>query len=225
MLANNLIFLSLAPVLIIALYLYRRDIYEKEPLLNLLRALLGGVVIVIPVVLMENLLERAAGELEGLHGAAYTAFIVAGFTEEIFKYMIFMRFFWKDRNFNERFDGILYAAYISLGFAAVENILYVFSGGAGVGMVRAFTAVPAHAFFGIIMGFYFSLAKFSGRFRKLFLFLAFFLPFVFHGVYDFLLMSQSPVLLTLFIPVFTYFWINGFRKMRLSSSDSVFRNS
>jgi len=225
MLVNNLLFVSLAPVLIIALYVYSRDKYEKEPLAILLRALMAGVAIVLPVVLVERFLSSAASETEGLAYVAYTAFIVAGLTEEAFKYIVFLLFFWNNRNFNEKFDGIVYAVYIALGFAAIENLLYVFTGGVGVGMIRAITAVPAHALFGIVMGFYLSKARFSENYRSLFLFLAFFMPFVFHGIYDFLLMSQSPVMLVIFVPLFIYFWVSGFRKMAISSDESSFRDS
>ena len=225
MFVNNLLFVSLAPVLIIALYVYSRDKYEKEPLAVLLRAMLAGVAIVIPVVLIERFLSSAAPGTEGLAYAAYTAFAVAGFTEEAFKYIAFILFFWNNRNFNEKFDGIVYSVYIALGFAAVENILYVFTGGVGVGMVRAITAVPAHALFGIVMGYYFSKARFSANHRFLFLVLAFFMPFVFHGLYDFLLMSQSPAMLVIFVPFFIYFWVSGFRKMAISSDESSFRDA
>jgi len=177
---NNLLFISLAPILIIAFYIYSRDKYEKEPLSFLLKALLAGIIIVIPVVLIERLLTISSENMEGMTNAAYTAFIVAGLTEEGMKYLAFYLFFWKNRNFNERFDGIVYAVYIALGFAGIENLLYVFSGGYSVGLVRALTAVPAHALFGIAMGYYFGMAKFYPSYKPYYLVLAFFLPFVFH---------------------------------------------
>ncbi len=221
---NNLLFVSLAPVLIIAFYIYNRDKYEKEPFPVLLKALLAGVLIVLPVVIIERLLMIFYQEGEGLGYAFYNAFVVAGLTEEGMKYLALYLVFWKNRNFNEKFDGIVYAVFIALGFAAIENILYVFRGGYGVGLIRAITAIPAHALFGIVMGYYFGLARFSSGHIPLYLFLAFLLPFTFHGLYDFILMSNSKVLLTLFIPVFFYFVVSGFRKMDRLSEASVFRN-
>ena len=222
---NNLLFISLAPIFIIAFYIYSRDIYEKEPLSYLLKALSIGAIIVLPVVFIEKQLSVPAEKLEGISNAAWIAFIVAGLTEEGMKYLAFLLFFWKSSNFNERFDGIVYAVYISLGFAGIENILYVFSGGYSVGIVRALTAVPAHALFGVVMGYYFGLAKFHQKFRGVYLMLAFFLPFVFHGLYDFLLMANSPFFLSIFIPLFIYFWIIGFRKISIASDASVFRKN
>jgi len=221
---NNLLFISLAPILIIAFYIYNRDKYEKEPFSFLLRALFSGVWIVIHVVLIERFLTIPSEGLEGISNAAYTAFVVAALTEEGMKYFAFYLFFWRNRNFNERFDGIVYAVYIALGFAGIENVLYVFTGGYSVGLVRALTAVPAHALFGIVMGYYFGMAKFYPNTRVLYLFMAFFLPFAFHGFYDFLLMSNSPALLILFIPLFIYFLITGFKKMSLASDASFFRD-
>lgn len=221
---NNLLFISLAPVLIIAFYIYNRDKYEKEPISHLLKALLAGVIIVLPVVLIEKFLSMPSELLEGLPAVAYTAFVVAGLTEEGMKFLAFYIVFWNNKNFNEKFDGIVYSVYIALGFAGIENIIYVFSGGYGVGLIRALTAVPAHALFGIVMGYNFGLARFHPERRAGYLVLALLLPFFFHGIYDFLLMSNSPVLLTLFIPVFIYFWIGGFRKMSIASKASSFRD-
>lgn len=222
---NNLLFISLAPILIIAFYIYSRDKYEKEPLSFLLRALFAGVLTVLPVVLIEKLLSIPAEHMEGLSNVAYTAFIVAALTEEGMKFIAFYFFFWKNRNFNERFDGIVYAVFIALGFAGIENLLYVFTGGYSVGIIRALTAVPAHALFGIVMGYYFGMAKYNPDRRTFYIILAFFFPFVFHGLYDFLLMSNSPLLIIIFIPLFIYFWISGFKKMSIASDASSFRDT
>ena len=98
-----------------------------------------------------------------------------------------MRFYAQRNNeFNEPFDGIVYAVMVSMGFAALENILYTFQYGYGVGVTRAFTAVPAHATFGIIMGYFMGKAKFSKNRIKLNL-LGLLLATLFHGSYDFFL--------------------------------------
>jgi RsiW-degrading membrane proteinase PrsW (M82 family) len=221
---NTLLFISLAPVLIIAFYIYSRDRYEKEPVSLLIRALFIGVLCVLPILLIEWLLTSFYSGPEGINEAAYTAFIVAGLTEEGIKFLALFLFFWRNRNFNEKFDAIIYAVYIALGFAGIENILYVFQGGYSVGLMRALTAVPAHALFGIIMGYNFGLARFNEKYRGLNLIAAFALPFIAHGAYDFLLMSNRPVMMTVFLPLFILYWIVGFRKMKKFSDESVFRN-
>jgi len=220
---NSLLLISLAPVVIIAFYINYRDRYEKEPISVLLKALFTGVLIVLPVVIIELVLTLFSRNMEGLTEAAYTAFIVAGLTEEGIKYLALYLVFWKNRNFNEKYDGIVYAVFIALGFAAVENILYVISGGYGVGILRALTAVPAHALFGIMMGYYFGIARFNAEHKSVNLVFAFVLPFISHGLYDFLLLANVQLLLTAFIPVFIYFWINGFKKISKLSDASVFK--
>ena len=189
----------------------------------LLKALSIGVLSVIPAAIIEGVLMYLYQGPAGIRKTAYTAFLVAGFTEEAFKYSAFLLFIWRDRNFNEKFDGIVYAVYISLGFAAIENVLYVFGGGYGVGLLRALTAVPAHALFGIMMGYYFGQAKFSTRYRTARVIAAFIVPFIFHGLYDFLLMGNTPFLLTAFLPVLVFYWISGFRKISRLSRASVFK--
>lgn len=221
---KSLLFISIAPVIIVALYVYIRDKYEKEPVWALIKALLSGVLIVFPVVLLESILIGLNAHSEGISKALFNGFIVASLTEEGFKFAVFMLFFWRSRNFNERFDGIVYAVFISLGFAAVENIIYVYKGGYSVGMLRALTAVPAHALFGTVMGYHLGNARFYPGRRGYHLFLSFLMPFLWHGLYDFLLMSQKPLFLFIFVPLLIYFWINGFKKIRELSSSSVFRN-
>jgi RsiW-degrading membrane proteinase PrsW (M82 family) len=219
---GGLLLISLSPVFIIALYVYVRDKYEKEPFRILLKALFTGIIIVIPVIFLEYFLSSFSDQFEGFSKAAFNAFIVASLCEEGFKYLGFLLLFWTNINFNERFDGIVYSVFISLGFAAVENIFYVFEGGLAVGILRGVTAVPAHALFGIVMGYYLGLARFSPDTRQKYLIMAFTLPFLWHGLYDFLLLGQNQILLLLFIPFIILFWIYGFRKMRKLSELSVF---
>ena len=106
--------------------------------------------------------------------------------EEFSKYVI-VRFWSQPRDdFNEPFDGIIYAVMVSMGFAAVENAFYVLDGGMSIALVRAFTAVPAHATFAIMMGYYMGKAKFSNnRFKWNLCGLG--LAILFHGSYDFFL--------------------------------------
>ena len=218
----NLFLLSLAPVLIIITYVYFRDKYDREPWRMLVRALMLGAIISIPVIYVERFLSQFTPSVI-LWSAAYSGFVVAGFSEESFKFLALLGLFWNNRNFNEKFDGIVYAVFISLGFAAVENILYVNNGGSGVGLTRAFTAVPAHALFGVLMGYHAGLARFYYRVRVLRLFLALSIPILLHGIYDFILMSGHPYLLFVFIPYVAFLWIFGFRRMHELSDRSIYR--
>lgn len=190
----------------------------------LIKALVAGALIVLPVVFAERFLTSLNPAPETVTGAAYTAFVVAGFTEEIFKFLALYLLIWRSPEFNEKFDGIVYAVFVSLGFAAVENVLYVSEGGLNVALTRALTAVPAHALFGVRMGYFFGIAHMYPELRRTYLRYALLVPILLHGVYDFILMSQIPLLLLLFLPYLIYLFINGFKKMKVISDASIFRN-
>lgn len=219
----KLLILALAPVLIIAIYVYYRDKYEKEPIGLLLKALGAGILITIPILFVESFFSfLIAGVPHKIH-AFGQAFLVAGFTEELFKYLALLLLIWRNRNFNEKFDGIVYAVFISLGFAAVENILYVVNNGADTGYIRAIVSVPGHALFGVTMGYYFGLAKFYGQYRNRFLVRSFLYPVILHGAFDFILMLGDLRLLAGFIPFVIFLYVDGLRKMKNLSNRSVYR--
>lgn len=219
----NLLFISLAPAVIIMMYIYLRDKYEREPVPLVLKGLFLGALIIFPVGAVENYISQFGSLMPPMQKAAFTGFCVAGATEEFFKFSMVVILIWRNRNFNEKYDGIVYAASVALGFAAVENIFYVFSNqSAQVGWTRAFTAVPAHAIFGVIMGYYLGLAKFSLNRRGLYFLLALLMPVMLHGFYDFLLLSQHPVLLVIFVPFLFIMYCTGLGRMRDLNNDSVF---
>lgn len=215
---------ALAPILIIAFYIYFRDKYEREPIWMLIKALLGGVIIIFPIIWVETYFTQYQWMFTGIYNAAYNAFVVASFTEEMFKFIILFILVWSNRNFNEKFDGIVYASFVSLGFAAAENLSYVANWGISVGFIRAFTAVPAHTVFGVIMGYHFAFAKFYPEQRAWRFLLALLMPMIFHGIYDFILMSGYNWYLLAFIPFVVYMWIYALRRMKALSDISIFRN-
>jgi len=219
----NLLVLASAPVIIILIYVYIRDKYEREPLALLLKTLLAGALTVIPVLLLNSWLEGYKVHFSGLQQVGYIAFVVAAFVEESFKFIALFFIIWRSKEFNEKFDGIVYAVFVSLGFALVENIMYVTSYGETTGYMRAITAVPAHALFGVTMGYYFAFAKFGKKRNGYFLMMALFMPVLLHGIYDFLLMTQMNIYLLIFIPFIAYLWWAGFTKMKFLSQSSRFR--
>lgn len=184
----NLLLLALAPIIVIILYIYYTDKYEKEPKhLLVYNFLLGAFVSVFITTILYILFDYilpldSASVLQQL----VKAFGVVGFTEEFSKYIIIRYFAQPNKAFNEPFDGIVYAVMVSMGFAATENIFYVLEGGLNSAILRAFTAIPAHATFGILMGYFMGKAKFSENRVKLNL-TGLFLAIIFHGSYDFFL--------------------------------------
>jgi RsiW-degrading membrane proteinase PrsW (M82 family) len=225
-----LLILSVAPSVAILLYLYKKDKYEQEPLDLLLKSFGLGLLSAICVMLFGVLISIAPNTDNHFVNSFITAFFGAAIPEELFKFLFLYLLIWKNQNFAERFDGIIYAVFVSLGFATLENILYVFQGGENVAYLRALTAVPAHALFGVAMGFYFSYAKFLPEYKDKYLWLAIGVPIVLHGVYDFFAFSADishptlSALFTLFFYAFVIFlWIQGFKKIKKLSADFYFQ--
>lgn len=185
----NLLIVAIAPVFIIILYIYYKDKYEKEPKrLLLYNFLLGAVVSIIITTILYYVFDIALPltNQTSILQQFIKAFFVVGLVEEFSKYIIVRYFTQPKKAFNEPFDGIVYAVMVSMGFAATENIFYVLEGGYQTALVRAFTAVPAHATFGILMGYFMGKAKFSNN-RIVLNLCGLFLAILFHGSYDFFL--------------------------------------
>jgi len=218
----NLLIVALAPVVIIAAYIYFRDKYEKEPIRLLLFALLAGGLTVIPVLFLESFLSSFTSFFYGLSAAAWKAFAVAAFSEELWKFIALYVLIWRSPEFNEKFDGIVYAVYVALGFAAVENIMYVMDGGLSTGIMRAITAVPAHAIFGITMGFYFGLAKFYEKEQANLKLKALGFPILLHGIYDFILFTGIDWLTIVFVGFVIYLYVSGLKRMKELSQQSIY---
>ena len=186
-----LLVLAVAPVALLLIYIYNRDVISKEPRSMLVKAFCGGCLCILIDLLLILPMQAIFGEADTWGGALMSsfgnAFFEAGIPEEFSKFIILYFLVWKSKEFDEHFDGIVYATFISMGFACIENILYVFEGGAGVGIMRAFTAVPGHFFFAVVMGYYFSRAKFDLAHRKSNMLKAIIYPMIIHGIYDMIL--------------------------------------
>ena len=219
----NLLILALAPVFIIGGYIYFRDKYEKEPIRLLLIALFLGAFTVIPIAFLEQFLSGFTRFFSGFSAAAWNAFVVAGFSEELFKFIVLYLLIWKSKEFNEKFDGIVYAVFISLGFASVENVLYVMGNGFSTGISRALTAVPAHAIFGITMGFYFGLARFYKKREFQLKLKALLYPIILHGIYDFILFTQIEWLIFVFIGFLVFLYLSGLKRVKELSAQSIYK--
>ena len=214
---------SLAPVVIILLYIYLRDKYDREPWWLLIKLVVAGAIVVIPIAFVERLLINWMPPFHQVGAAAYHAFVVAGITEEGFKFLVLYLVAWNSKRFDEKFDGIVYAVFVSLGFAAVENIMYVVQSGYQTALVRALTAVPAHALFGVAMGYYLGIARMYEEIRSSYLLKAILVPVLLHGIYDFILMVEIGWLLMLFVPYVVYLYLAGMRKIKILSNASIYK--
>jgi RsiW-degrading membrane proteinase PrsW (M82 family) len=180
---------ALAPVAAVIIFIYIKDKYEKESKrLLALAFILGAVVSIIITTILYMFFDLflPLPDHYSIWQQFVKAFFVVAFIEEFSKYIMVRGFLQPRKGFNEPFDGIIYAVMVSMGFAAAENIVYVIQGGIDVALVRAFSAIPAHATFGILMGYFMGKAKFSSNRMKWNL-TGLALAILFHGTYDFFL--------------------------------------
>lgn len=225
-----LLALSILPVIVLMIFIYYKDKYQKEPIKSLAKAFIGGI-IAIPLDLIIVGLINSVWVSDTVF---YSAFWEAGFSEELSKLLIFMILIWRDKNFDEYMDGIVYATFIGLGFACLENIMYVFGAasesieiGIGTGIMRAILSVPGHFLFGVVMGYFLSLAKFKeGQFWT-YLLTGFLAAAAAHGLFDWLLMIQEHVSVGLgsvfyiaFLVGDIYLWKLGVKYIRKQQENS-----
>jgi RsiW-degrading membrane proteinase PrsW (M82 family) len=189
-----LLSLSLAPGIAIILFFYNKDRYNREPLRLLFFSFCLGVLSTIPAVLLQLQLQPRLDMYYTNRTLAYYfffAFVVVGFSEEFSKYIMLRWYAYKKQAFDEPLDGIIYSVMISMGFATLENVLYVNQHGFSTALARMFLSVPAHAAFAVLMGYHVGLAKMdSGRSFK-HLTKGLLLAIFFHGAFDFFLFLQE----------------------------------
>ena len=204
-----LIAAAVVPAAVLMIYIYRKDRLEKEPTGLLLSLLLFGGLATLLAVVTESIGAAALAFFlpGGENNKAYPIwmyFVVVALSEEGFKYLALRWRTWRSREFNCRFDGVVYAAFVSLGFALFENIGYVLMYGFGAALMRAITAVPGHASFGVFMGACYGAAKnceIRGQsdLSLFWRFLAVLLPTLIHGFYDYIAIGGSDDAATTFI--------------------------
>ena len=209
---NYLLYLAVLPVIGILSYIYKKDVH-KEPNGALMKVFIFGLLTVVPAVILEIILSPffPTENCKSIIRLFINVFIGVAFIEEILKWLVVKIFVYRHSDFDETFDAVVYAVFASLGFACIENLLYVLLLGVGTGIVRAITAVPLHACTGIIMGYYIGKAKLSsentGKYNEmLYIFLSILLPVIVHTIYDFLIFTRVPmyVLVWLGFVVVTY---------------------
>jgi RsiW-degrading membrane proteinase PrsW (M82 family) len=182
----SLLALSLAPGTAIIIYIYLKDHHEREPLHLLVISFLYGIFSTFLTISISRPLELLILTKEDdVVSQFVNAFFKVALVEEFSKFAFVRFILYRNKNFNEPFDGIVYAVMVSMGFATLENVFYVFNFGYTTGVLRMFTAVPAHATFGILMGYYLGLAKFSHTRGLILTLVALLVPTAFHGAYDY----------------------------------------
>jgi protease PrsW len=180
--------LAVAPAILLTIYFYKKDSLKPEPKKMIVFAFLAGIASTIPAIIAGMWLNFLENTPNAWAGVFVQSFITAALVEELSKFLLFRLFIYGNKNFDEITDGIVYMAIISLGFACFENILYS-AGDLSTGIIRAVTAVPGHAFWSGIMGYYFALAKRKGKGSGSLIIKGLGLGILYHGLYDFVLFA------------------------------------
>ena len=240
--SSQLMMLAIVPGLLIILYVYRKDKVEKEPRRLIVKLLIFGALSCIPAVIAEMYVDDHFISYDSqLSWALSNAFICAALCEELSKFALLYLGSWRNRHFDYRFDGIVYGVSVAVGFALLENILYVADGGLETALVRAVLAVPLHAFCGVFMGiFYGAMMKHhidgntGGKMKCLVG--ALLVPIMIHGIYDtFAFMGDgiSTILLLAFVALMYIVairyvnkfsredWNAGFYRLSRDNSDAA----
>ena len=224
----TLLIASITPVLIFLYLIFKKDKY-KEPIGLLAKCFFGGFLSIIIALIIDVPMNYVGTVFQSpLFKSFYDAFFVAAIPEEFAKFIVLYWIIWESKFFDEHYDGIIFAVFVSLGFALVENILYV-----GIAFMRAILAVPGHGLFAVAMGYFLSLAKFNKQndLQK-YLVLSLVVPMGLHGTYDFLLMYSSNlskadtgvtvILLIIFTGFIIFLWRYGIKKIKiLVAKDSI----
>ena len=219
---------AVIPAAALMVYVYKADKLEKEPTPLLWRLILQGVISTALAVFTERLGAQVLSSFIRPNTLLYQIvfyFLVVGLSEEGFKYLLLKRRTWNSPYFNCRFDGVVYAVFVSMGFALWENIDYVVMYGLETAFVRALTAVPGHACFGVFMGAWYGLAKSHERhghaeYSKVSRYLAVICPVLLHGLYDLIATLDRGELSLVFVGFIAVMFLAAYRTVKkLSAQD------
>ncbi|WP_047985327.1 glutamic-type intramembrane protease PrsW [Ornithinibacillus californiensis] len=205
---------GVAPALALMSFFYLKD-RITEPIPLIIRTFIYGCLLVFPIMFIQY-----AFESDQIGNIFVQSFFVVAFLEEFFKWFIFLYVIYQHTQFDAHYDGIVYAVSISLGFATIENILYLFVNGIEYALSRAIFPVSSHALFGVIMGYYFGKAKMNQVNKTGNILLALIIPITLHGIYNFILIYVTENWALFVIPFMTILWFFGLHRMKIANASS-----
>lgn len=225
----SLITISILPVILLAHYIYKKD-RNKEPTKLLTKLFISGILspfltviltlilsIFFPIILTGNPTEL------NLLNLIFYVFIGVALIEEVSKWIMTYLISYNNQEFDEIYDMIIYAVFVSLGFACLENIIYVLDGGLIAGIIRALLSVPAHACFGTLMGYYLGLAKQSEinnnqNLRNKNIALSLLIPILLHGIFDYCLFTEKLIFVLFFFIFVIFMHVYAHKKLKIFAS-------
>ena len=221
---NNVDILLLAaalPPLYLMYRIYKMDQVEREPVGLLVKLMIGGGLITFAAAMIEGIFSVEAA---GLAGQIVENFLVVALTEELCKFAVLRFLTWKRPEFNYTFDGVVYAVAASLGFALVENIMYVSAYGMQVALIRAFTAIVAHGVFGAVMGSYYGQARKEACAGRSFAssslqMKGILMAVILHGFYDFTASQDSGTYTVIFLLIVVGMYVITYRRVKTAQAN------
>lgn len=212
-----LLTVAIAPSLALFSYFYLRDNFAEEPSKLIFQCFIYGAVLTFPILFIQYVFD-----VEGVFSRVFAQKVFfPSIVEEFFKWLVLIIAVYRHIDFEDPYDGILYGASVSLGFATVENILYLFEFGLQTAFLRAFLPVSSHALFGVVMGFYLGKAKFSkGKSGRKWLGIALFGSLILHLAYNAILYLNTSWSYGV-IPFMIFLWWFGLRKVKQAHQLSV----
>lgn len=214
----SLLTAAFAPGIALLIYFYLNDRYKPEPFRHVIRMFIVGILIVLPTLIIQRGIILAFD-----YNDFWLAFFISGAIEEVIKWFFLYYMIYNHPVFDEPYDAIVYAVAISLGFATLENLIYIWSYQASFTamLMRGLLPVSGHALFGVAMGYYLGKAKFEQS-TKRFLVLAIIYPVFWHGLYDYILLSVESwlVVISVFMVIL---WLRSLKKVRNANKQSPFR--
>lgn len=213
--------LASAPVIMLLFFVYAKDKYEKEPNLMLFTAVFYGMIMTAFVIAADIFIENNISTKSKL----FSVFILSAGTEETIKLIFIYFLMHKNPNLNEPFDGIFYSAYICLGFAWIENIIYVMSpdlGGMETAFARSIFSVPGHFLFSVFMGYYFACFSYEKR-GVGFLLYSFFSAYILHALYNLIIIYTQKYYIFIIYAYMFFLWKAALNKIRKASENSPFK--
>lgn len=208
---------AIAPGIALLSYFYMRNEMSTEPRRTLVHAFIYGAIVTFPILFVQFVLEE-----EGAFSSVFVSNVLfTSLIEEFFKWLIIFMLILRHIEFDDPYDGILYGAAVSLGFATVENVIYIVSFGLETAFMRAFLPVSSHALFGVVMGYYFGQGKFSTENRQReYIALALFAPVGLHLMYNSIMMLEEYFLYAI-LPFMFFLWWFALRKVKLAHEHLV----
>ena len=223
------VYIAIIPSILLCLYIYYMDTVEKEPLRLLFTLFCIGVLLTIPASFFEQIIINSAKlDYTKIKDSFILSYFAIALVEEGYKFLALFCASWKNKEFNHKYDAIVYAVFISLGFATLENIEYIRNNSLNIALYRGIISVPAHAFYAVACGFFLGLAKEKSINKQkakkiIYIFLAFLTPVLLHGTFDFLILLENDIAFWIFFSFVGGLYLLAFYLVNKTHKGALFK--